>query len=267
MLKKFNFRIFSDLHLEFDKNNVIINKCKKISENNPVDYLLLAGDIVNYKTKTKLFELINDIKPHYKQIFYILGNHEYYFNNITEDIKNQNKTTKYILDDYKNICDNLGIKLLEDEFYKFENTNIILYGTTMWSKNSDMSIKYINDKLFVNKTEIDNKYDESRKKLEYFLNDDNNKDKNIIVMTHHMPSYKFISKKYYEDDPKNGLNAAFASDLEYLFTPNISYWIFGHTHDKISTIYENITFHANPHGYLGEKKDEYKDVIITLTSP
>lgn len=281
MLKKLNFRIFSDLHLEFDKGNTIMNKCINLSKNNNVDYLILAGDIVNYKTKNKLYELIHNIRPYYKKIFYVLGNHEFYFNDImskhtindsqnnSSNTKDNNITSKkdvmkYVIEDYRRICENIDITLLDNDFYRIDNTNIVLYGTTMWSKNSEKSLKYINDVHFLNKSEINIAHEISKKKLEHFLYDDINKNNNIIVITHHMPSFKFISKKYYEDDPENGTNAAFASNLEHLFTPNISNWIFGHTHDRSTFNINNINFYANPHGYYGEIKEEYTDTIVSV---
>ena len=69
-------RYFSDLHLEFIKPNIIERILRKIPLG--IDEIcILAGDIGNpYQTNYDIF--MKFISKHFKKIFYITGNHEYY---------------------------------------------------------------------------------------------------------------------------------------------------------------------------------------------
>jgi hypothetical protein len=70
----------------------------------------------------------------------------------------------------------------------------------------------------------------------------------IILLTHHMPSYKLINHQY-KNDP---MNCAFASDCEQLMRPNVSAWIYGHTHNVSKVIMGNTITAVNARGYPNE---------------
>jgi Icc-related predicted phosphoesterase len=79
------------------------------------------------------------------------------------------------------------------------------------------------------------------------------KDKKIIVMTHHLPSFSLIDKKY----ENYKCNSAFASKLDYLIEKeNVKYWFFGHSHSSTSTIINGCNLIANPLGYQLEHKSK-----------
>ncbi len=254
------FRIFSDLHLEFDRTDEIIGKCKTISTERPVDYLILAGDIVNYEKRNKLSTLTHELGPFYKNIFYVLGNHEYYTNNYFNRHRGAGQLVmERIISDYREICEDIGIILLENEGLHLDE--FTLYGSTLWSKLSPRAIICLNDKYYVGPDEVIKRHQESKEKLTNFLERAENKP--TIVITHHLPSYQFIDPRYYEEDPKNGMNAGFASNSEELFKTPITDWVFGHTHTPMQKHIDNINFWCNPHGYPGEN-EKYNDLVITL---
>ena len=50
----------------------------------------------------------------------------------------------------------------------------------------------------------------------------------VVVITHHMPSFSLITPKYQR------LNFCFASDCEFLMRSNVKAWIYGHAHQASS---------------------------------
>lgn len=184
------FRIFSDLHLEFDKNDKILEKCKQITLDNPCDYLILAGDIVDYRHRRKLNDFVNNVGFHYKNIIYVLGNHEYYGNPYYRKHKGAGQLImQKVISDYRKICEDLGIILLENEHCYVEEEDLYLYGTTLWSKISLKSCVCLNDKNSVGVYEIVKVHKDAKEKLSKFLE---NTEKRTIVITHHLPSFQLV---------------------------------------------------------------------------
>jgi hypothetical protein len=88
----------------------------------------------------------------------------------------------------------------------------------------------------------------------------NESSKELIIITHHMPSYDLITPKY----KKNMYNQCFASDCSKLFNNKIKLWIYGHTHDPNDAIINNIRFVCNPYGYPSENINICNDKIVTI---
>lgn len=231
------FRVFSDLHLEY---NGITEHLFELQINNPVDYLILAGDIATLDTLDLLenfFEKLN-----YKKIFYVLGNHEYYSK---DKIKNVSEI-------YKNLCDKYGIILLDNNSYKINNIKIV--GSTLWSNISKEGYNFISDKLYMSQEEI---IDMHKKCINYLENELS--EENTIVITHHMPSKIFVDKKYKIYD-----NSAYASNCEHLFKQGITHWIYGHTHTKFRKLIGNIEFVCNSYGYPRENDNSNYECLIEI---
>jgi predicted phosphohydrolase len=255
----------SDLHLEFEDENIINNIY--INKEYLNDYLILAGDICCFSMKQRMINFFDIISKKFKTIIYIAGNHEYYKNSL------DNTQIKQILIPYKNVY------FLQDEYIKFPEDDIIIYGTTLWTRLSEQKFKNylveqsLNDYKYI-KHPVTCKtitreftgelFEKSYKLLKDFLN--NNKEKNIIIVSHHLPLTELICKEYKDYI----LNSAYASDLaDELKQYNFDYWIFGHTHftmkhELVNNFNKTIKFMCNPRGYNNENKNFNEDIYIEI---
>lgn len=82
-----------------------------------------------------------------------------------------------------------------------------------------------------------------------------NSDKTIVIVTHHCPSPKCISKRYVSDM----LNASYVSDLEKFIVEheNIKCWVCGHVHHRNHFKVGNCLVVMNPLGYC--KHGQFKE--------
>ncbi len=243
-------QLISDIHLEFNQQKstyFITPVCK---------YLVIAGDL-GHPIHSHYKEFLDDVSQQFEKIFLILGNHEYYgresMNNILikvqELVKNYNNiillnNDEYILDDY------------------------VILGTTLWSDVStnplvkyainDYKYIYINDPhlTFITPKHVTNLFKEN---VDWLTNKiQKYKDKKIIVLSHHLPSFQLIAEQYKNND----YNQAYASDLEYLMN-DVTCWLFGHTHTYIEKKINGCLCVANPVGYPDENV-HYKDKVIVV---
>jgi Icc-related predicted phosphoesterase len=93
----------------------------------------------------------------------------------------------------------------------------------------------------------------------YFKNViDDRKDKKIVVVGHHTPSYLSIHDNYKHDRLMNG---GYHSDLsEFIMDrPQIKLWTHGHTHEPFDYVLGETRIVCNPRGYGGH--DRQADVF------
>lgn len=155
------------------------------------------------------------------------------------------------------ICQNIdNISILNRNICNI-NDEICIIGATLWSngdlkhKNMMNDFKQIQDLLFIPSKYIQwNIEDMSYIKAQV----ENNKDKKIIIMTHHMPSFSLISEKY---KSFRELNTFFSNNLDNFIidNPHIKYWIYGHTHFPNKSIIGNTVCMVNPYGYPDENSN------------
>jgi len=69
-------------------------------------------------------------------------------------------------------------------------------------------------------------------------------------MTHHLPSFEFISEEFRHEKELNG---AYASDLSDIYSKHdIDLWVFGHSHQALTLEMNNTLFVSNARGYPDE---------------
>lgn len=254
-------RYVSDLHLERFKSNVddisIIKSIYKFDrDKNCKYYLALVGDICNPigEARKKLIRFFELIHEHYHEIFYILGNHEYYSKDKYNMTYIREKLDKAVRGFPK-------IKILDNDVVDIGDIRIL--GTTLWSHVSDNNKfaieKYINDykMIYVNDknitTDVTNELNKTAR--EWLEKEINNSNKICVVLTHHAPLFSDLeSKKLTCDKSYVGgvTNEAFHNDMNYLIRKPIVAWIYGHTH-YVSTFKQNdVLIATNQIGYHGE---------------
>ena len=242
-------QIFSDLHLEFHKTYPQIRKY--------ADTLILAGDI-GCINKTCFKKFIHYISRTWNQIYYVLGNHEYYHSKKT--YHNLKTLYKQFFSGFKNIT------LLDKSYEIVGNTCFI--GCTLWgyfckdNKDFNLSclnnikIKTINSQGDARTTGISKEFfnslydDESEWLVETINNMSQCKDiHKIIVITHYPLTTKGTSHPKY-----NGKNTLYATDIDIPSGDTNIICISGHTHYSYDFYDKSGVHHlSNQLGY----KDEY----------
>lgn len=237
-----NIQYISDIHLELlnePQQKYIINLLTP-DPHTTIEVLILAGDIGN-PFQTIYDEFLSIIHPHYKKIFIVAGNHEYYYNDIIET----NRKIQRLCDNYDNIW------FLNNSTEDYGGFRFI--GTTLWSliKNGKPTI---NDVRVIKNFTIEKYNSLHRQSVEFLentLEQCHNDNIKAIVITHHLPFDELIHENYKNSE----YNQWFSSNLIYLIEPNrtaIHSWVYGHTHTQsIHTVY-GIDFYCNPLGYKGE---------------
>lgn len=232
----------SDLHLEFGENS------KWIKSNSLLplgEILILAGDIgyfgdANYKTHP----FWNWASRNFKQVIVVPGNHELYkFFDINElhegwsfDIR-QNVKVHY-----------------NDVLHLNADTDLIV--STLWSKISP-SEEFITERGVSDFARIRNgqfrlsaqRFNEEHEVCRTFIEKavEASKAKNIIVATHHVPSFCLMSDEF----KGSAINGAFTVEMgEYIAQSRINYWIYGHSHRNIEGVIGNTKCISNQLGYV-----------------
>ena len=214
------FQIVSDIHIERFYPEVpdfrtFITKSS--------DYLILAGDIGRLEYTMQYFNFLKSLSVEFKKIYLVPGNNEYYSS------KSDFSYLKYLLYQIEKKIPNLIV--LDDKYVDIDDTNIRLYGTTLWSYIPDdkrllnLPIR-VDGSSFVNATWINKQHFNSLYTLEKTI-DNLPEDKKIVIITHHPPTDKGCLAERHLNDPKN---VYYHNKLDRLFCDKIDTWIFGHTH-------------------------------------
>jgi len=212
----------SDLHLEFLENETYI----KANPIQPIgDILILAGDITLFTRIDRQKDFFNYISDHFKETYWIPGNHEYY----QSDISNRSGSFKEKIRNNVSLVNNITINV---------GTHQLLF-STLWSSisllngwrierglNDFYQISYNGKRLQVPD------YNDFHKACIEFLRpalEEETKGKKVVI-THHVPTFKNYPPEYKSDF----LNEAFATLLDDLISQTTpDYWIYGHHHRNI----------------------------------
>lgn len=229
----------SDLHLEFGPNSrYIIKNPLKVSG----DILLLAGDVIPLHDEFFNDPFFGFIADNYKQVFWIPGNHEFYYKDITEFSKSYNIRIR----DNINIVNNIELK--------YENIRFVF--STLWTKISSSNERIIEQSV-ADFTSISYKNKKLRAKeynmlhqegIEFIKQSLEVPQENTVVVTHHLPS-KLCNSTQHKNSP---INEAFCVDLtDFITSSNINFWIYGHSHFNQKPLFVgNTILLTNQLGYV-----------------
>jgi len=239
----------SDLHLEFEHNSKYIahNRLKKSGE-----ILILAGDIIPLHDEFFNNSFFNKIADSYEQVFWVPGNHEFYYT----DIKDYSSSFEIKLKSNVSIVHN---KELEYKGVKF-------IFSTLWSKISPGREKTIEQgvadylcilnngrKIKVKETNILHKHS-----VDFIINSLKTLHPNTVVVSHHLPSV-LCNAPEHKNSP---VNEAFCTDFtELIKNTNTRFWIYGHSHFNQKPLYIGKTILlTNQLGYVEMNEQRgYKD--------
>lgn len=253
------FHVISDLHNEFYPYSID----KKAIEYS--DAIILAGDIHNPKHFVRWVK--EQEIPSSKPIFYVFGNHEWYYQQITREAYG-----KYNLPNFRIVGKHpKNIKVFSDRIYKYIFGDAMIVGCTLWTDyigdnkddqlyNMHIAAKGMNDYY---KISYDGKRKLTPEDILIFHQKDKQKLKTAfgdwkgkrIVITHHLPSMACITKEY-ESSP---LNPCFASALDdIILETKADLWVYGHTHTSADFTIGNCRMICNPRGYASHRATENK---------
>jgi len=191
----------SDLHLEFSEN-------KKFLKDNPIkpigNILLLAGDIVPFAIMDKHKDFFTYLSDHFETTYWIPGNHEYYYFDLSKKCGTLNENVKTNV----HLVNNISVV----------QNNIRFIFSTLWSKInpanqwhiersiSDFQVIKFNDYRL--SADIFNQlHQESLQFITAELQTETTS--KSVVVTHHVPTFMNYPEKYKGD----ALNDAFAVEL------------------------------------------------------
>lgn len=256
-----NVNLISDLHLEFD--DLVLPGG---------EVLIIAGDACESKTLSRYkYDPHNVLtKDHrgrrmdraarffweecakYQQVIYVMGNHEHYHGKFW---KTQDELNKELPE---------NVHLLEQD--RLDIADVTFLGATMWTDcnrgnpltiaalatgmNDYRTITYCNNGTYRKLHPKDTAAIHSETKTWLRAELDNVKDRKVVVVTHHAPSYMSIGPQYQGDSHMNG---GYVSDLSELILdhPQIKFWVHGHTHDTFDYAIGDCRILCNPRGYAG----------------
>lgn len=265
-------RIASDLHIEAyagKATEALIDVFLPKDDRDPDSILILAGDISS--NLDQLVDFLALVEQHFKHVLFVPGNHCYYRHDMVE----WNVTARATFDQrLKNTTYAIG------EVLSTVIDGIRFIFGTLWADGGPTLADrgqvghYLNDFRLITMPGRD--YSQTRRRFSVddmvaihrqqkaditrFL--ETPFDGRTVVVTHHLPSRRLVSPRFWPDDGSDGANGGFASDCDNLFIdhePDL--WIFGHTHDRISTKLWNTRVECNPAGYRGEWATEHNSFM------
>lgn len=272
------FTVWSDLHSEMNGRNL------KLRDVAAGDVLILAGDILSAAhlhpntlvdlCSEQASDFLSEIFPKFRHVVYVFGNHEFYRSVISE--------ARDAMRLWFRERGATNLTILENDW--LDVGGAIIYGCTLWTDLSNilkriLLEKHLNDYQLIRMFHSDDVPDlpasrrlthneqgiitgtythqlhlESVGKLKAFLElrkqRPDIRNKPLVVVTHHAPSFRSVNPNY----SHNGLDPGFASDLDDFIRahPEIKVWVHGHTHKSFDYQIGETRIFANQHGYHHE---------------
>ena len=224
------------------------------------EVLILAGDICEYRTLRQewqetagaSYDFFYTECAKYEQVFMVLGNHEHYHNRFDRTYQ-----------DFTAVLPK-NVTLLEDQMVEYKG--VVFLGATLWtdlnrgdpvtawhlkSAMNDYRVvqNHYKDKNLYYKLTPEHTREVHLKTLQYFkLMLAEHRDKPVVVVTHHAPSFASVHERYRSDTTMNG---GYASNLDdfILDNENIKVWVHGHMHDPVDYLVGTTRVVSNPRGY------------------
>jgi predicted phosphodiesterase len=275
-----NLQVASDLHLDLVEHP-IKHWRSVLTPDSGAQYLALVGDTCELHNKSLWCDFISKLVPHYKGIFVVNGNHEFY-----SQLGHHTKTHAALRHRQKQwIAESnwTNVHIMDRTALEVEGFRVL--GCTLWS--------YVPARARVEVEEGLNDY--SRIWIAHHGEADHSAQRRVtvsdtnqwheedvrwlsselklhpetptIILTHHAPLMRGTSDARYEQKNR-GLNHGFATNLEGLFHRQVKLWCFGHTHHSADFTFRQTRVVSNPKGYPGEglAYSQQKTVLVESKS-
>lgn len=246
--------LLSDLHTEFWRctKEQLYAKLEQLVE--PVDILVLAGDISTGRGNTLV--VLKYFADKYKYVVYVPGNHEYYSGLGIHDYNNYQEFGEKLPSNVHFL--NPGAVYLD---------KMLFIGGTLWTNfrgreaSKLVAKKYIQDFRRMSNCTPDTMVEEYNKQLKY-IKQAYTGDVKTYIVTHFMPAKELVHPKWMIDPTSTVLNDYFANDLgAWIAELRDTTWLFGHTHDRVDQTIGSTRCLSNPLGYPGENTN-YTPLIL-----
>lgn len=232
----------SDLHIESYKNYLESKETVKenIIKNAEVGIpLIIAGDLSNDKSLG--LKLLGYLSEYYKPIYFVSGNHEYYFQ------QNKNNNLEYLIEEAEKLLGEKFVYLDRQGIKTIGNKKIA--GTNMWYNFNQPETIFaylfrLNDSKFL---KIDKAEEEAKKDIEYY----NEVIDKVDIFVSHVPLIETPAVKKYKNDNCFRRTVDLRENKIY---------IAGHTHLIYNTQHENSKFYFNAFGYPNEIAESEKGI-------
>lgn len=278
-------RCYSDLHLDWYAHKAMhatrpydpaipsgpetIFWMPPVMEDDLDTVLILAGDLW---TGTKFIEYagfswIEHVAKRFKQVLVVLGNHCYWPCNDKLTITTGATKCNNLLSD----MGILNVDVLDCDTFSFpSDPDVLFIGATLWTdmnKSDPMTMmnmpnymRYDSDIAYETGAYGINKFNSKRWVRTHQRHKDyikhvveQNRDKKIFVITHHIPlNISEVCDPHYIGDSGNAYYYSDLSDI-ILDNPHIKYWISGHTHFQYEYNFETCLMINNAVGYVSEQ--------------
>lgn len=237
----------SDTHLEHNERGKRVIPLHS-PEHPKSSAIALLGDI-GWITDDSYWELVSECSALYGNVLIVLGNHEYYHHCIQE------LPTLFRHELRKRCYPN--VLFLDNETVEFDN--VILWGSTLWTRPTFEAFQRINDVRCItdksvpspHRLSIGTIYDANhraaqnlRKELTRIQGE-----KPVIVLTHHAPLPQCNGDTYRHSSRTTAyVNYYLGSFFE---VPVIA-WLYGHTHQNMTFTLNDVYVSTNGFGYPSE---------------
>ena len=242
--RTFRLQYISDLHLD-------VQKKKDIPTIKPLaKYLAICGDLC-CPGNPLFYNFLQTQSKNFDKVFFVPGNHDYdsgpMFN--SEKVEKWDPVIKNICNSFKNV------HYLNRNAYYLDH-NVLLLGSILWSKPLPKSSGLLHPE-YKNYCDHLHEHTQHVNWLESAI--DTNRDKNIIVLTHFVPTFKLIEDKY--KNKGDYKTSWVATDLEHVFISPVRAWICGHSHSRIQTAVNGVPCVINAYGYRNGTEANDDDTI------
>lgn len=241
-------QILSDIHLEIWKTDFEFRI--------KAPYLVLAGDIAD--PGTVLYEkFLLKQADRFEKVFVIAGNHESHHRSMEET----EELISEICSKKKNLI------FMNCDFYDLDEDYIIV-GCTLWSKilaSQRPTIEKMADFRLIRNWDVDKnneRHAKERKWLEKEIELCGCEDKQLIVVTHHCPSFTNTCRLEHRGGSEQSL---FCTSMDGLLKPPVALYVFGHSHYSVDKrLGSGCRLVANQRGYPGENTGFNPEFTVTI---